>query len=76
MREGVGHDIATGLFLQPVVADGKSGVERRFNVSCLQVMKLFLRVVGPDAGQEIGLQFKTNRRPILIGVANVRWAGT
>src|SRR5262245_2309113 len=55
--ERVGDDIPLRLLLQAVIADGVGGRKRFFQVARLQYVLHLLRVMRPDPGQKIGLQF-------------------
>src|SRR5258708_26255751 len=54
--EGVGHDVALHLFLQPVVADRGCGLQSLVDVARVEEVAFFLSAVGPDAGEAVGLQ--------------------
>src|SRR6516164_3763313 len=54
--EGVGHHVALGLPLQPVVADGRGSLHRCLHVARFDEVPRFLRVMRPHAGKAIGLQ--------------------
>ncbi|MNG26148.1 hypothetical protein D3C84_1111000 [compost metagenome] len=45
------------LLLQAVVANGVGGVQGFFDIAGFQPVQTLLRMVGPDPGQAIGLQF-------------------
>ena len=68
MGEGVGHDVAPGLLLEPVVADLEGGVEGRVDVARVEEVVLLLAVVGPDPGEVVGLEFEPDRRPVRLGL--------
>src|SRR5437764_4590395 len=55
MDESVGNDIALAAALQPVVADGRRGLNRRFHIALLHDPPLLLGAMSPDSGEAIGL---------------------
>lgn len=57
MGEGLGRDITTLAFLQPVVADLAGRVQRLLYVARFDQIFAAVRMVGPDAGKAVGLQF-------------------
>ena len=60
VRELFRHDIALGLLLQPVIADGLGGGDRLLDVAGFQNVPFLIGVMGPDAGQKIGLEFQAD----------------
>src|SRR5437868_6978149 len=56
VREAVGHDLSSSAALQRVVADRRRGLQRGFDVAWLEKIPFLLRLVGPDAGEAVGLQ--------------------
>ncbi len=56
MGERVRHHAALALLLQAVIADGIGGIQGLFDVSRLQPVQAFARMVGPHTRQAIGLQ--------------------
>jgi len=62
--EGVRHHFAARLALQGVVADGRGGVERAFDVALLDDVTRLIGVVSPDAGKTVGLQFQAHRQGV------------
>ena len=62
MGERVGDDVALCFLLQVVVADGGGGAKGRFQVAVLEDVLHLLRVVGPDAGVEVGLELEADRQ--------------
>src|SRR6202521_1671321 len=54
--EGVGHDLALAALLQAIIADRRGGLQCGFNVAGLDQIPFLLRLVGPYAGQAVGLQ--------------------
>ena len=57
MRPGLGIDLSLCLRLDPVVSDGRRGVERVADVRLREIGDVagLGRVVRPDAGETIGL---------------------
>ena len=63
MRERIGRDASLRLLLDAIVADGSRGIEasrdigvgQPHDVACLN------RVIGPNAGEAIGLQLGSDR---------------
>src|ERR1700733_12193804 len=49
MGEAVGHGVAAGCRLQPVVADRLGGRQRPFDIARLEDLPFVVRVVGPHA---------------------------
>ena len=62
--EAVGHDAALRLLLQAVVADGSGGGERLIDVVFIDHLAaaILVGVIGPHAGQAIGLQLDPHRQ--------------
>src|SRR5687768_1525431 len=56
VRERVGDDVPAGGLLDGVVAHGGGGPEALLEVAGLEDLPLLLRVVGPDAREEVGLE--------------------
>ncbi len=57
MRERIRHHASLRLALQPVVADRGCDADRAFDIARIDEVLLALGVIGPHAGQAIGLQF-------------------
>ena len=57
MGEGVGHDIAARLLLQPVVADRGGRLQCRLNVARLDRVPALVGMMRPHPGIAVGLQF-------------------
>jgi len=68
--EGVGNDVPACLFLQPIVAHGAGGAQALFHVAGLQNPFHALGVMGPYAGEKIGLQLQTHREMVLLRLAH------
>ena len=62
MGEGVRHHLTARLLLQAVITDGAGGVEGFFQVAGLQPVMPALRVMRPDPGQAVGLQFLAHQQ--------------
>ncbi len=62
--ERFGHHDALRLSLQRVVADARGGIQPFLDVAGLQPGLGLLRVVGPYAGQAVGLQFQAHRQRV------------
>src|SRR5262249_14759210 len=60
--ERIGDDVALGLLLEAVVADGGGGAKGAFQVALLEDVPHFLGVVRPDAGVEVGLELDAHRQ--------------
>ncbi len=67
MRERIGDDVALDLFLDGVIADSLRGAEGFFDVAWLEDIFHFLGMVGPDPGEEIGLQFEADGEFVVFG---------
>src|SRR3984957_14031823 len=67
--EGVGHDIALHLLLQPVVADRGRGLQGLVDVAGIEEMVLLLGAVRPDAGETIGLQLDAHLELVRLDLA-------
>src|SRR4051812_14947283 len=61
------HDAALRLLLQAIVADGRGGVERLFQVARLQLLHR-AGVVAPDPGIAIGLKLHANRDAVVFSL--------
>ena len=68
MGEGIRDDSALALALQAVVADGGGRVQRFLDVAGLDDVTL-LGVIGPDAGEAIGLELDPDRQRIGLALA-------
>lgn len=66
MGKGIGDHVALGLLLKPVVANGIRCVQCLFNVPGFKDIFHFLRMVRPNAGKKVGLQFKPDRQLIVF----------
>src|SRR5437868_3211953 len=62
--EGLRRHAALRLPLQPVVADGRRGIERLLHVARLEDVARALGVVRPDAREAIGLQLQPDGRRV------------
>ena len=69
MRERVRHDVALGLALQAVVADGSRRTERLLDVPGLQDAAHALGVMGPEARVAVGLEFQPDGELVGLGPA-------
>src|SRR3984957_3636549 len=70
--EGVGHDVALHLFLQPVVADRGGGLQRLVDVARLKEVVLLLGAVRPHAGEAVGLQLDSHLKLVGLDLARRR----
>src|ERR1700719_829590 len=70
--EGIGHDIALHLFLQPVVADRGGGLQRLVDVARLKEVVLLLGAVRPHAGEAVGLQLDSHLKLVGLDLARRR----
>ena len=64
MGESVWHDIALGLPLQSVVANGGRRLHRRLHIAGFDEFPSFLRVIRPHSGKAVSLQFYFYLDPI------------
>ena len=71
MRELFRHDVALGLLLQAVVADGLRGGDRFFHVALFEDVPFLIGIMRPNAGEEIGLEFQPHGKLVfgLVGAA-------
>src|SRR5262245_26319156 len=67
MGEGVGYDIALALPLQPVITDGRGGLQSGLDVAGLDEVPSLLRVMRPYAGEAIGLQLDADLDAVGVG---------
>jgi hypothetical protein len=68
---------AAAAGLQRVVADLRGGVQRFFHITLLQPALACAAMVGPHAGQAVGLQFhRTDSAFMRAGDAGRAWAST
>src|ERR1041385_1033016 len=65
--EALRHHRALRLSLQRVVADRRGGLQRRVDVTRIEEALLRLGVVGPDAGEAVGLQLGAHLEPVRVG---------
>src|SRR5262245_20029751 len=70
VREGIRHDVTLRLLLDAIVADGACRVERALDVARLEDVLGFLRLVGPDAGEAVGLQFDADLNGVSLPLAH------
>jgi len=63
--EGVRHDAALLFLLNGIVADGVGGAHGFLDIAAIELQGL-LRVIRPDAGEEVGLEFEANRVFVVI----------
>src|SRR5580700_8146995 len=68
--EAVGHGVAAGGGLQPVIADRLRRRQRPLDIARLEDFPFVVRVVGPHAGQAIGLQFDPDGQRVGLGLAH------
>jgi len=61
VRVFLGRGEAGRVPLQAVVADGPGRLDGRIDVAVLEELELLLAVMGPDAGQVVGLEFLRTR---------------
>jgi hypothetical protein len=66
MREGIRHDVALTLPLQPVVTNGGRRLHCGLDVARFDEPPLLFRMVRPYASEAIGLQFHTHLK--LVGL--------
>ena len=66
MGERIRRDVSQGAPLQAVVADSTRGIECFFNVTLLEDLTRPVGVIGPHAGQAVGLKFKHNRKTVAL----------
>ena len=65
MGERIRHHATLTLLLQTIIADGVGGVQRFLQVTFFEPVMTLLRMVRPDAGQAIGLQFLTHQQAVV-----------
>src|SRR6185295_5808110 len=71
VREAVGHDVAPRLLLQTVIADRRGGLQRGLDVTCLdQILPVLPGVIGPYAGETVGLELDLHLEPVCVGLAH------
>ena len=71
MRPRLGRDVALRLALDAIVAHGRRGIQALgdLRIRDLRQEAGFGGVVGPDAGQAVGLEFNLNCRALRPRVA-------
>jgi hypothetical protein len=69
VSEGVGHDVSLRLFLKPVVSDGVGGSHRLLNIALFEKVFHALGMMGPDAGEVVGLEFEADGEFVVFGFA-------
>src|SRR5271168_2424314 len=62
----IGHDVTLGPPLQAIISDGRSGLQRRFDVTRFDELPLCLGAVRPDAGKAIRLQLHPDLQRIRL----------
>ena len=67
MSEGVGHHIALGASLQPIIADCRCRLHGGLDITRLEDAPSFRCVVTPHSHQAVGLQFNSNLKLIALG---------
>src|SRR5580700_2310902 len=70
--EGVGHDVALHLFLQPVVADRGRGLQGLVDVAGVEEIVLLLGAVRPHAGEAVGLQLDAHLELVRLDLVGSR----
>lgn len=63
MGERIRNHITARLPLQPVIADGTGRSESLFDLTGFEPVVALLRVMCPDAGQTVGLEFLAHQQP-------------
>jgi hypothetical protein len=66
----IGHDITLGLPLQAIVSDGRSALQRRFDITWLDELPLCLGALRPNAGKAIGLQLHPDLQRIRLSLVH------
>ena len=69
MSERIGDDDAASLLLEVVVADGVCAAEGFLDVARFERLEFLLSVIGPDAGEEIGLKLEANGELVPLALA-------
>lgn len=64
MRPGFRLHVTPPHFLQPIVSNRGCGVQPSFEIPRLDQLALSFRMVSPDTGQTVGLQFHSNRQGV------------
>src|SRR5580700_4417355 len=67
--EGVGHDVALHLLLQPVVADRGCGLQRLIDIARIEEVAFLLGAIGPNAGEAVGLQLDAHLELVRLDLA-------
>ena len=69
MRESVRDGVSPGAFLNAIVAHCACGIEPFLEIAALENIAPLLRLMGPHAGQTIGLQFEHDAQFVSFGGA-------
>src|SRR5690606_2502265 len=69
--ERLGHDDALGALHDVVVADGGGGLHGLLDVAGLEPALRLLGVVGPDAGEAVGLELEADRQLVVVALAQL-----
>ena len=72
MSEGVGHHIALGASLQPIIADCRCRLHGGLDITRLEDAPSFRCVVSPHSRQAVGLQFNSNLKLIALGFVQAK----
>jgi hypothetical protein len=67
MSEGVGHHIALGASLQPIIANCRCRLHGGLDITGLEDAPSFRCVVSPHSRKAVGLQFNSNLKLIALG---------
>ena len=71
VRERIRGHITTVLLLQPVIADLTGGMKGLLDISGFHHLPDSVRIVCPDAGKTIRLQFYFDREPVIFDLGNL-----
>src|SRR5690606_25228618 len=71
MGEGLRHDDALGALHDVVVAHCRRGAHGLLDVARLEPAPRLLRMVGPDAGEAVGLQLEAYRELVVVALVQL-----
>ena len=71
MGPGLGHRVALRLTLEAIITDGCGRPESLLDVAGLQELALLVGVVGPHAGEAVGLKLQAHGEAVCGGLVDL-----
>src|SRR5262249_29707389 len=70
--KSIRHDVTARLLLKTIIADRRCGLHRRLDIARLDRIPALVRIVRPNSGETIGLQFDPHLDPVGLDLAACR----